>query len=75
MIDIENRFKTWLKGEFAPLVDHYLGEARIRQGGIFEPSVVQRLRQEHWDNKANHSHLLWALLLFEQWRERWGVQT
>ena len=25
---------------------------------------------EHLSNRANHSHLLWSLLVFEQWRER-----
>ncbi len=66
--------KNWLRGEFAPLVDHYLSETRLREAGLFEPSAVARLRAEHWNNKANHSHLLWALLVFEQWRERWNVR-
>jgi asparagine synthase (glutamine-hydrolysing) len=34
---------------------------------------VQRLWSEHDSGRANHSHLLWSLLVFEQWRERWGV--
>jgi asparagine synthase (glutamine-hydrolysing) len=67
--------KNWLRGEFAPLVDYYLADDRLRAAGIFDPAAVRRLRAEHWANKANHSHILWALLLFEQWRERWGVQA
>ena len=65
--------KNWLKQEFRGLVERYLAPARLRQEGIFDPAVVDRMWQEHLGNRANHSHLLWSLLVFEQWRDRWGV--
>jgi asparagine synthase (glutamine-hydrolysing) len=65
--------KNWLKQELRPLAEQYLAPDRIRREGLFEPSVVSRLWREHLDNRANHSHLLWALLVFEQWRDRFGV--
>jgi len=65
--------KNWLKDEFRGLVERYLAPERLRAEGLFEPAVVERLWQEHLGNRANHSHLLWSLLVFEQWRDRWGV--
>jgi asparagine synthase (glutamine-hydrolysing) len=65
--------KNWLKEEFRGLVEKYLDPQRIRQAGLFKPEVVTRLWQEHLTNRANHSHLLWSLLVFEQWRDRWEV--
>jgi asparagine synthase (glutamine-hydrolysing) len=65
--------KNWLKVEFRDLLQHYLAPARIAAGGIFRPAVVARLQREHLDNRANHSHVLWGLLVFEQWRDRWSV--
>jgi asparagine synthase (glutamine-hydrolysing) len=65
--------KNWLKQDLRPLAEQYLASDRIRREGLFEPAVVGRLWQEHLDNRANHSHLLWALLVFEQWRDRFGV--
>lgn len=65
--------KNWLKDEFRGLVERYLAPERLKSEGLFEPEVVQRLWREHLDNRANHSHLLWSLLVFEQWRDRWGV--
>ncbi len=65
--------KNWLRNEFRPLVERYLAPERLKSEGLFEPEVVGRLWQEHLDNRANHSHLLWSLLVFEQWRDRWGV--
>jgi asparagine synthase (glutamine-hydrolysing) len=65
--------KTWLKHEFRGLVERYLVPTRLRSEGLFEPAVVDRMWQEHLGNRANHSHLLWSMLVFEQWRDRWGV--
>ncbi|HEY6454179.1 MAG TPA: asparagine synthase (glutamine-hydrolyzing) [Steroidobacteraceae bacterium] len=65
--------KNWLKVEFRDLLEHYLAPARIRASGIFQSAVVARLQREHFDNRANHSHVLWGLLVFEQWRDRWSV--
>jgi asparagine synthase (glutamine-hydrolysing) len=65
--------KNWLREEFRGLVEHHLDPARLRAQGLFEPAVVQRLWQEHMANRANHSHILWSLLVFQQWRDRWNV--
>jgi asparagine synthase (glutamine-hydrolysing) len=65
--------KNWLKNEFRPLVERYLAPERLRADGLFEPETVARLWRDHLDNRANNSHLLWCLLVFEQWRDRWGV--
>jgi asparagine synthase (glutamine-hydrolysing) len=67
--------KSWLKDEFKDLMDHYLGSERIAAGGIFNPVEISRLTQEHLSNRANHSHILWSLLVFQQWLERWGVSA
>ena len=65
--------KHWLKAEFRGLVEHYLDPRRLEVEGLFVPAVVGRLWTEHLAGRANHSHLLWSLLVFEQWRDRWGV--
>jgi asparagine synthase (glutamine-hydrolysing) len=67
--------KNWLKEEFRSLIESYLDPKRIRQAGLFIPEVVSRLWEEHRTNRANHSHILWSLLVFEQWRDRWAVTT
>ncbi len=67
--------KSWLKDEFRDLMESYLGRERIAAGGIFEPGEVSRLVTEHLGNRANHSHILWSLLVFQQWLERWRVSV
>jgi asparagine synthase (glutamine-hydrolysing) len=65
--------KNWLDGELRPLVDDLLGSERIRREGLFQVETVERLRREHSAGLANHSHVLWSLLVFEDWRSRWAV--
>lgn len=67
--------KHWLRHEFRGLVERYLDPKRLAAEGLFQPAVVGRLWAEHLAGGANHSHLLWSLLIFEQWRDRWGVTT
>jgi asparagine synthase (glutamine-hydrolysing) len=65
--------KHWLKQEFRPLVDELLAADRIRQEGIFRVDTVERLKGEHARREQNHSHVLWALVVFQDWRARWAV--
>jgi asparagine synthase (glutamine-hydrolysing) len=65
--------KNWLDGELRPLADDLLGSDRLRREGLFRVETVERLRREHASGMANHSHVLWSLLVFEDWRSRWRV--
>jgi asparagine synthase (glutamine-hydrolysing) len=65
--------KNWLKEELRPLTEELLARDRIAAEGLFEPAVVEQLKREHLQNRANHSHVLWGLLVFQDWRRRWGV--
>jgi asparagine synthase (glutamine-hydrolysing) len=63
--------KNWLGNELRPQLDELLAPARLAAAGIFEPSCVERLKREHLEGRANHSHILWGLMVFEAWRDRW----
>lgn len=63
--------KHWLRGELRPLVEDLLSADRLRAEGRFRVPTVERLKREHFEGTENHSHLLWALLVFQDWRDRW----
>jgi asparagine synthase (glutamine-hydrolysing) len=65
--------KQWLKTDFRPLMEELLRPARLAAEGLFEPATIERLKVEHVAGRANHSHLLWAVMVFQDWRQRWGV--
>jgi asparagine synthase (glutamine-hydrolysing) len=62
---------TWLRQSLAPLLQEYLGEDRLRASGLLDAKVVTRLVAEHTSGLQDRGQLLWPLLLFELWRERW----
>jgi asparagine synthase (glutamine-hydrolysing) len=65
--------KHWLNGAFRPLVEELLAPERLAHEGIFNAAAVARLKREHATGEANHSHILWTMLVFQDWRRRWGV--
>ena len=67
--------KNWLKADFRPLMEELLATHRVRAEGIFDVATVERLKSEHLSDRANHSHVLWALMVFQDWRRRWAVSS
>ena len=65
--------KQWLNREFRPLIDALLAPDQLRREGIFRVDTVERLKAEHGRGEQNHSHVLWALVVFQDWRVRWAV--
>jgi len=49
----------------------YLNEKRISEEGFFNFSYIQRMIDLHLREKANFSHQIWALLVFEIWKEKY----
>jgi asparagine synthase (glutamine-hydrolysing) len=61
----------WLRRELKDLLLDYLSPDRLRKEGLFRPAEVEKKIREHMDFKAFHQYRLWALLMWEMWRERW----
>jgi asparagine synthase (glutamine-hydrolysing) len=65
--------KHWLRTEFRPAMEELLSPSRIACEGVFDTETVSRLKTEHLSGQENHSHVLWSMLVFQDWRSRWGV--
>jgi len=61
----------WLRKELRELLLDYLSSERLKKEGLFHPGEVEKKIQEHLSFKAYHQYRLWALLMWEMWRERW----
>jgi len=61
--------KHWLRTELRELMLDHLSEKRIREAGYFNPAPVRKMIDAHLAGRRNFSHQLWALLVFEIWRE------
>ncbi len=64
--------EQWLRGELKDLMLDCLSPARIRAEGLFDPQVVQRTVHEHLSGACGHHYRLWALMMWEMWRDRWS---
>jgi asparagine synthase (glutamine-hydrolysing) len=64
--------KHWLRGELRPLMTDLLSAETVRRRGYFAPECVTGWVSEHLEQKANHSHRLWALMVFELWHQKIG---
>ncbi|MCK5146649.1 asparagine synthase (glutamine-hydrolyzing) [bacterium] len=64
--------KEWLKDELKPMATALFDERRLREQGLFDPAFVGQLMDEHCRNVDNHSHKLWALMVFQQWMDNYG---
>jgi asparagine synthase (glutamine-hydrolysing) len=62
--------KNWLNNEWNGLMHELLEDASFARHGLFEPAEVARLMREHEMRTENHSHLLWALMVFQLWSSR-----
>ena len=63
--------KNWLARELRPLMEDLLNNKLIEKGGLFRAQTIERMKQEHLTGRANHSHILWSLMVFQAWRQRW----
>jgi len=63
--------KQWLTTTLRPLMEELLDNRKIQEQGIFQAQRVNQLKQEHYQGTANHSHILWSLMMFHAWQRRW----
>ena len=62
---------AWLNGPIESLARDVLSPDSLRQSGVFQPSYVTRLLDEHRARRADHRKPLWTLLIFQLWYDRW----
>jgi asparagine synthase (glutamine-hydrolysing) len=62
--------KNWLRGEWNSLMHEVLSPANLAAEGIFDARRVGQLMREHEAGVQNHSHTLWALMVYHLWRDR-----
>jgi len=62
--------KHWLGGPLKPLMLDLLSARGLGRRGYFNLETVGRWLSEHLGGRANHSHRLWALMVFELWHQQ-----
>lgn len=62
---------SWLKGECLEILQDYLCESAIKKSGLFNETFVADLKKAFLSNKLHYSQIIWRLLQFQLWNEKW----
>jgi asparagine synthase (glutamine-hydrolysing) len=61
----------WFRNGAREMMLDALSESRIRRQGIFNPSEVSRLVDEHLRGRKDNRKQLWTLFIFQLWQENY----
>jgi asparagine synthase (glutamine-hydrolysing) len=64
---------AWLRGPLRDWAEDLLDAKRLAEGGYLEPEPVRRRWREHLSGETDWHYPLWAILIFQDWRRRWGL--
>lgn len=59
---------VWFRNEALPFVRDVLAPATVRRRGLFNPSYIEGIIDDHVSGMADHGTLLWALINIELWQ-------
>ena len=63
--------QQWFRQDMRQLLQDFLSVDRLRKEGLFDAEIIESMVNGHLSGKVNHWYRLWALLMWEMWRERW----
>jgi asparagine synthase (glutamine-hydrolysing) len=64
---------AWLRGDLRGLAQDLLEPSRIARQGLFDPGKTRSILSEHIAGRVDHARVLWALVMFELWHDRWAA--
>ncbi len=64
---------VWLRGPLRDWAEALLDEGRLRREGYLRPEPIRQAWEDHLGGRRNDQYRLWAILMFQAWREQWSV--
>ncbi len=62
---------TWLRHDIKAIAENYLITNATGLKEIFKPSVIHQYWKEHQNAQANHGAILWSMLMYEMWYQKY----
>jgi asparagine synthase (glutamine-hydrolysing) len=61
---------NWLRGPLKEWADNLISEELVEAFGVLQTQTVRGVWSEHLSGRRNHGHLLWSLLMLQQWLQQ-----
>jgi asparagine synthase (glutamine-hydrolysing) len=61
----------WMRGPLRRALEARLASEEVNRIGLFDADTTRRLVAEHVSGARDHQKILWGLLMFNVWRERY----
>jgi asparagine synthase (glutamine-hydrolysing) len=68
----ESPIALWLRGPLKGWAEDLLDPRAMRADGLFNPEPIQQKWCEHQSGRRNWQYALWTVLMFQEWKRRWG---
>ncbi len=66
--------EEWLRGDLRPMVERYLSPHRLEQSAIYNVSEIEEMLDAFYNSgRYVNVSLIWFILMFEMWKERWEI--
>jgi asparagine synthase (glutamine-hydrolysing) len=62
--------KNWLRKDLRDLMEETLSHSQITGDSFFNWQYIEKLKKEHCSARYDHSHKLWALIIFYLWKKQ-----
>ncbi|MCU7555629.1 asparagine synthase (glutamine-hydrolyzing) [Alteromonas sp. ASW11-19] len=62
---------AWFRGELKPLAERCLLAPNKGLHSVFRVNAIERLWKQHQASSHNHGAILWSMLIFQLWHERY----
>jgi asparagine synthase (glutamine-hydrolysing) len=62
---------VWMRNDLKTFVQETLSPDRLRRHGYFDEAFVAGILKEHFAGTHNHRQLLWPLIIFQNWHDRY----
>ena len=63
----------WLRDDLKAMLEDVVSPERIRRDGLFDVDTIERLKQEHYSMRFDRSKILWALLMYHNWSDKYAA--
>jgi asparagine synthase (glutamine-hydrolysing) len=62
---------NWLNSDLKKYVDQYFDTDFVIKQNIFDIKEIQRIKKAFYENKTERADIVWYILMFQMWYDKW----